>query len=77
MAKRETITIPQAAAALGLSIKSIYRFAHEGCLGREFADEHGWAALDLEKVKIFAGRLDLKIPPRATIGRPRIKDTSI
>lgn len=74
MAKRETITIPQAAAALGLSLKAVYRFAHAGCLGQEFQDEHGWAALDLAKVRAFAGRFDLDIPPAATIGRPRIKD---
>ena len=67
---RETITVAQAAAFLGVSQKTIYRHAHAGCLGEVFQDAHGWAALDRTMVEAFACRLVEDIPPRARIGRP-------
>ena len=67
---RQTLTVAQAAAFLGVSQKTIYRHSHAGCLGEAFQDEHGWAALDRGAVEAFAGRIALDFPPRSKIGRP-------
>jgi hypothetical protein len=68
------VTIAQAAASIGISVKSVHRHAEAGALGEVYTNEQGATVLANVSVAKFMNRLELDFGPAATRGRPSLGD---
>jgi hypothetical protein len=70
----QTLTIQQAAHALNVSYRSVYRYVEYGWLGPVMLDASNVACLDKLAVCKFLARTSIEFPPAAKVGRPVLGD---